>query len=99
MLEQKIASQNFKISATRSEIESLVSKYNLDLQQLRVLKSEVCELEELENEKERFYGLKESEMKEFNAQVERFVLECRKQVEELRNRLNEVNEDSMLVVL
>ncbi|RVW34939.1 hypothetical protein CK203_098252 [Vitis vinifera] len=89
VLEQKIASQNFKISATRSEIESLVSKYNLDLQQLRVLKSEVCELEELENEKERFYGLKESEMKEFNAQVERFVLECRKQVEELRNRLNE----------
>ncbi|WJZ96787.1 hypothetical protein VitviT2T_015435 [Vitis vinifera] len=90
VLEQKIASQNFKISATRSEIESLVSKYNLDLQQLRVLKSEVCELEELENEKERFYGLKESEMKEFNAQVERFVLECRKQVEELRNRLNEL---------
>ncbi|XP_034698469.1 uncharacterized protein LOC117924029 [Vitis riparia] len=90
VLEQKIASQNFKISATRSEIESLVSKYNLDLQQLRVLKSEVCELEELENEKERFYGLKESEMKEFNAQVERFVLECRQQVEELRNRLNEL---------
>ncbi|KAL6333659.1 hypothetical protein AAG906_028844 [Vitis piasezkii] len=90
VLEQKIASQNFKISATRSEIESLVSKYNLDLQQLRVLKSEVCELEELENEKERFYGLKESEMKEFNAQVERFVLECRKQVEELRNRVNEL---------
>lgn len=48
----------------------------------------------LEDEKERFYGLKESEMKEFNAQVEIFVLECRKRVQELRNRLNEVNEAS-----
>ena len=58
------------------------------------MKSEVDKLEELKKEKESPYGLKESEMKEFNTQVERFVLECRNQVPELRKWLNEVTEAS-----
>ena len=63
------------------------------------MKSEVDELEELKNEKEKFYGLKESQMKEFNTQVEKFVLECRNQVHELRKRLNEVTEISTLWIV
>lgn len=57
----------------------------------RVLKSEVEELGELEKERDRFYELKICEMKEFREDVEKFVVECRMRVEELRNRIKEVN--------
>jgi hypothetical protein len=57
----------------------------------RVLKSEVEELGELEKERDRFYELKSCEMKEFRENVEKFVVECRMWVEELRNRIKEVN--------
>jgi coenzyme F420-reducing hydrogenase delta subunit len=57
----------------------------------RVLKSEVEELGELEKERDRFYELKSCEMKEFRENVEKFVVECRMRVEELRNRIKEVN--------
>uniref|UniRef100_A0A2N9EWR8 Uncharacterized protein n=1 Tax=Fagus sylvatica TaxID=28930 RepID=A0A2N9EWR8_FAGSY len=90
LLEQKIASQNFKISALKFEIERLDAKYCTDSQHLRVLKSEVEELGELEKERDRFYELKSCEMKEFKENVENFVAECQMCVEELRNGIKEV---------
>lgn len=56
----------------------------------RVLKSEVEELEELEKEKNVFYELKGSEMKEFKQNVERFAWECQLQIENLKKGINEV---------
>ncbi len=56
----------------------------------RVLKSEVEELGELEKERGRFYELRSCEMKDFRENVEKFVVECRMRVEELRNRIEEV---------
>ncbi|KAJ9135864.1 hypothetical protein P3X46_032992 [Hevea brasiliensis] len=91
VLDRNIASQNFKILALKSEIESLDAKYQADLHQLRVLKSEVEELEEEEKEKERFYELKSNEMKEFRETLEKFVLKSQMQVNELRNQVNELN--------
>ncbi|KAF5944611.1 hypothetical protein HYC85_018688 [Camellia sinensis] len=51
---------------------------------------EVEVLVELEKEKERFYGLKWREMEEFWAYVENFAVDCRMEVQELRNRVNEL---------
>lgn len=48
------------------------------------------EIEELEKERDRFYELKCCEMKEFSDNVEKFVLECRMHVEELRKRIKAV---------
>ncbi|KAJ7968948.1 hypothetical protein O6P43_012976 [Quillaja saponaria] len=90
ILDQKIASQNFKILALKSEIESLDAKYQTDAQEWRLLKSEVEELEELEKERNRFYQSKGSEMKEFREKVESFVVACQMQVEDLRNGINEL---------
>ncbi|XP_059436468.1 uncharacterized protein LOC132169452 [Corylus avellana] len=89
VLEQKIASQSFKISALKSKIETLDAKYCTVSQHWRVLKSEVEELGQLEKERDRFYELKSCEMKEFRENVEKFVVECRMRVEELRNRIKE----------
>ncbi|XP_038716889.1 uncharacterized protein LOC120010154 isoform X2 [Tripterygium wilfordii] len=89
-LDQKIASQNFKISVLNSEIESLDAKHLEDSQKLRDLKSELEELEELGKEKERFYELKGLEMTDFREKVERFVAECRTRVNELRNHVDEL---------
>ncbi|XP_008225489.1 PREDICTED: myosin-9 [Prunus mume] len=89
-LEQKIASQSFKIWALRSEIDRLDEKNQTDYHQLRVLKSEVEELEDLEKEKNRFYELKGSEMKEFKQNVERFAFECQMQVQDLKKGINEI---------
>ncbi|CAH2059403.1 unnamed protein product [Thlaspi arvense] len=91
MLEQKIAAQNLKITILRSSIEDLDSKYNCSIQQLRTLKSEIQELKELDEEREKYYKLKCSEMKEFIQNVERFRSENRFQVENLRNQIKEVN--------
>ncbi|KAK9267529.1 hypothetical protein L1049_009957 [Liquidambar formosana] len=90
MLDQKIAAQNLKVSALKSEIENLDAKYQNDLQKFRVLGSEVEELELLEKEKERLYALKSLEMTEFRKNVEKFVMECQMRVEELRDGVNKL---------
>ncbi|KAH7568573.1 hypothetical protein JRO89_XS06G0017000 [Xanthoceras sorbifolium] len=82
LIDQKIASQNFKISSLKSEIEKLDAK---------VLKSEVEELEEMEREKESYYRLKGFEMNEFLENVDDFVKEFRLRVEELRNKKNKLS--------
>ena len=58
---------------------------------LRVLKSEIEELEEMEKEKDKFYESKSSEINEFRVNVERFLMEFRIRMQELRNSANEVN--------
>lgn len=58
---------------------------------LRVLKSEIEELEEVEKEKDKFYESKSSEINEFRENVGRFLMESRIRVQELRNSVNEVN--------
>ncbi|XP_022724756.1 uncharacterized protein LOC111281298 [Durio zibethinus] len=90
-LEQKIASQNFKICAFKSEIENLEAKYNSSSRQLKVLKSEIEELEEVEKEKDKFYKWKSSEINEFRENAEKFFMESRIRVQELRSYANEVN--------
>ncbi|KDO78185.1 hypothetical protein CISIN_1g046288mg [Citrus sinensis] len=82
LLDQKIASQNFKIATLKSEIEILDSKK---------LKSEIEEVEETEKEKERYYVLKGNEMKEFRENVENFVEECQLRIEELRDQFSKLN--------
>ncbi|XVE88382.1 hypothetical protein DITRI_Ditri19aG0065500 [Diplodiscus trichospermus] len=94
-LDQKIASQNFKISALKSEIENLDAKYNSSSRQLKALKSEIEELEEVEKEKDKFYDSKSSEMNEFMENVEKFLMESRIQVQELRNYANELKSTLM----
>ncbi|KAK3205049.1 hypothetical protein Dsin_019095 [Dipteronia sinensis] len=91
LIDQKIASQNFKIASLKSEIEKLDAKYLDSYQRLRVLKSEVEELEEMEREKENYYRLKGFEMNEFLENVGDFVRERRLRVEELRNNKNKLN--------
>ncbi|KAK6932208.1 Herpesvirus UL139, cytomegalovirus [Dillenia turbinata] len=95
MLDHKIASQNFNILNLKSQIDALDSNYSISVQQLRCLKVEVEEIEELEKEKDRFYELKSLEMKEFTENVERFVVNCRMRVQELQNNLNELNSTFM----
>ncbi|XP_021294249.1 uncharacterized protein LOC110424081 [Herrania umbratica] len=91
LLDQNIASQNFKISSLKSGIENLDAKYNSSSQQLKVLKSEIEELEEVEKEKDKFYESKSSEINEFRGNVGRFLVESRIRVQELRTCVNEVN--------
>lgn len=62
----------------------------------RVLNSEVEELEEFEEDKQRFYDLKTFEMKEFKQNVENFKAECGGRVEELRVRVNEVKNEVLI---
>ncbi|XVF40137.1 hypothetical protein PTKIN_Ptkin01aG0087000 [Pterospermum kingtungense] len=94
-LDQKIASQNFKISAVKSNIENLDAKYNSTSRQLKVLKSEIEELEEMEKEKDRFYESKISEINEFRENLERLLMESRNRVQELRNTVNELKSTFM----
>lgn len=51
------------------------------------------ELEDLEKEKNRFYELKGSEMKEFKENMERFAFECQMQVQDLKKGINEVKKE------
>ncbi|EXB62833.1 hypothetical protein L484_008683 [Morus notabilis] len=90
MLDQKIASQSFKISLLKSEIDNLNAKYDSHSLLLRALMSEVEDLQELEKAKDEFYDSKGSEMKEFKHNVERFVSECRVRLKELKNGLNKL---------
>ncbi|KAL0862753.1 hypothetical protein Bca101_041871 [Brassica carinata] len=91
MLDQKIAAQNLKITFLRSTIQDLDSKYHCSIQQLRTLKSEVEELKELDQEREKYYKLRCSEMNEFVQNVERFRSDNRLQVEKLRNQVKELS--------
>ncbi|GMN57391.1 hypothetical protein TIFTF001_026511 [Ficus carica] len=90
VLDHKIALQNIKISVLKSEIDSLNSKYDSHSLLLRDLMSEVEGLQELEKAKDEFYNSKGSEMKEFKQNVDRFVMECRMRMKELKNGLNEL---------
>ncbi|KAF3449935.1 hypothetical protein FNV43_RR06014 [Rhamnella rubrinervis] len=92
LLDLKVASQNFKICRLKSEIERLDAKYESDSQQLRVTKMEAEELEELEKERNKLYDSKGSEMREFRQRAERFGLECKMRVQELRNAISEMQE-------
>ncbi|KAL9452193.1 hypothetical protein AB3S75_008061 [Citrus x aurantiifolia] len=91
LLDQKIASQNFKIATLKSEIEILDSTYQAHSQKLRKLKSEIEEVEETEKEKERYYVSKGNEMNEFRENVENFVEECQLRIEELRDQFSKLN--------
>ncbi|KAK8664569.1 hypothetical protein V6N13_084353 [Hibiscus sabdariffa] len=95
LLDQKISSQNFRISALRSEIENLDAKYGSSSRQLKDLKGEIEELEEVEKEREKFYELKSSEINEFRKNAERFFMETRNRVQELRNYVNEMKSTFM----
>ncbi|XP_048634426.1 uncharacterized protein LOC125608303 [Brassica napus] len=91
MLEQKIAAQNLKITILRSSIQDLDSKHHCSIQKLRTLRSEVEELKELDEERDKYYTLKRSEINEFVQNVERFRSENRVQVESLRRRAKELS--------
>ncbi|KAJ0240069.1 Cytomegalovirus UL139 protein [Hirschfeldia incana] len=91
MLDQKIAAQNLKITILRSTIQDLDSKYHCSVQQLRTLKSEVEELKELDQEREKYYKLKCSEMNEFMQGVDRFRSANRLQIDNLRNQVKELS--------
>ncbi|XP_048132478.1 uncharacterized protein LOC115750431 isoform X1 [Rhodamnia argentea] len=91
-LERSLALQSLKISALESEIAALDAKYNNNVQQLRALKCDVEELEEVEKEKEGFYRARTSEMKDFKESTNRFIVDCHIRVEELRDELNGVKE-------
>ncbi|KAG2309034.1 hypothetical protein Bca52824_028782 [Brassica carinata] len=56
---------------------------------MRTLMSEAEELKELDEERDKYYKLKCSEMNEFMRHVERFRSENRAQVENLRYRVKE----------
>ncbi|KAK8524624.1 hypothetical protein V6N13_015639 [Hibiscus sabdariffa] len=95
LLDQKISSQNFRISALRSEIENHDAKYGSSSRQLKDLKSEIEELEEVEKEREKFYELKSSEIYEFRENAERFFMETLNRVQELRNCVDELKSTFM----
>ncbi|KAL8192286.1 hypothetical protein R6Q57_027953 [Mikania cordata] len=59
--------------------------------QIRVLKSEVENLEELDKEKDKYYALKARDIDEFRVKAEIFSTECERRVEELRCCVNELN--------
>lgn len=50
------------------------------------------ELEESEEEKNKLYDSKGSEMREFRQKAESFALECKMRVQKLRNAINEVKD-------
>ncbi|RZC65082.1 hypothetical protein C5167_008767 [Papaver somniferum] len=77
VLEQINAASKYKILAYKSEIESVEARYQTAAHQFRVLKSELNELEESEKEKERFYEMKNLEMKEFRENVDKCLSENR----------------------
>ncbi|KAK1420355.1 hypothetical protein QVD17_21884 [Tagetes erecta] len=90
-LEQKVTSQQFIISSIKSQLDHLDSVYTDQIQQFRVLKSEVEDLEVLDKEKDTYFAMKAHDIDEFRVQAEIFAVECQKRVEELRNCVNELN--------
>ncbi|KAK9055981.1 hypothetical protein SSX86_027068 [Deinandra increscens subsp. villosa] len=90
-LEHRVASQQFIISSIKSQLDHLDSLYLHQIQQFRVLKSEVKNLEELDKEKDRYYALKARDIDEFRVKSEIFATECQRRVEELRDCVKELN--------
>ncbi|KAH1034119.1 hypothetical protein GLYMA_20G018400v4 [Glycine max] len=89
-LDQKIASQHFKLLALKSQIENLEANHESLSLELRSMQNEVEELEELRVKRDCFYDAKWIEMKEFKEIADRFVVKCKVEVQSLRNRVNEV---------
>ncbi|RZC04088.1 hypothetical protein D0Y65_018631, partial [Glycine soja] len=89
-LDQKIASQNFKLLALKSQIENLEAKHESLSLELRSMQNEVEEIEELRVKRDYYYQAKRMEMKEFKEIAERFVVKCKVEVQSLRNRVNEL---------
>ncbi|KAJ8449916.1 hypothetical protein Cgig2_029278 [Carnegiea gigantea] len=87
LLDHQLASQNFKISSIKSQIGFLERKYQNLAQQFRV---EVEDLEQMDEERESYYSGNCSEMEEFKNAAERFAVEIRKRVEELRRRRDQL---------
>ncbi|KAI9123478.1 hypothetical protein K1719_004778 [Acacia pycnantha] len=86
LLDNKVALRNYKILALKSEIENLEGRLETGASGMRSLQSEIEELEELEKNKDSFYETKRIGMKEFKDNAEKFVVECRIEVENLRER-------------
>lgn len=59
--------------------------------QIRVLKNEIGNLEELDKDKDRYFASKARDIDEFRARSEKFATERKMRVDELRNCVNEVN--------
>ncbi|KAF7840476.1 protein FAM184A [Senna tora] len=95
VFDHKVASKSFKILALKSGIENLEAKLETGSQEMKSLRSEVEELEELEKSKDSFYETKRKEMMEFKENVEKFVVECQVEVENLRHRANELRASFM----
>ncbi|KAJ0828761.1 hypothetical protein HanRHA438_Chr17g0840871 [Helianthus annuus] len=79
-LEHKVASQQFIISSIKSQLDHLDSVYLRQIQQLKVLKSEVESLEELEKEKDKYYALKVCDIHEFRVRAETFATDCERRL-------------------
>lgn len=58
---------------------------------IRALKSEVQELEELEKENETYFASEIKEMEGFTAEVAKFDVESRREVQKLKNQVEQVN--------
>ncbi|KNA08077.1 hypothetical protein SOVF_165950 [Spinacia oleracea] len=84
VLDKKFASDNFKISSLKSEIEFSDRQFQTCAQQLRDLKVEVEELEQLEEEREKIYAVKCSEMNAFKDEIQNYAEEIGRKVRELR---------------
>ncbi|XP_057757950.1 uncharacterized protein LOC130976982 isoform X1 [Arachis stenosperma] len=90
LLDHKIASQNFNLLSLTSQIHNLEAKYDSLSQMFRSIQNEVDELEELREKRDRFYEAKMVEMKQFKEVADEFVVKCRRDVQGLRNRVNEL---------
>ncbi|BAT74887.1 hypothetical protein VIGAN_01266000 [Vigna angularis var. angularis] len=73
-------------SGSHVRIQNLKSLINWP--RFRSLQNEVEELEELRDTRECFYEAKRIEMRKFKEIAESFVVNCRTEVESLRNRVN-----------
>ncbi|XLT47191.1 hypothetical protein HN873_039795, partial [Arachis hypogaea] len=81
-LDHKIASQNFNLLSLTSQNHNLETKYGSFSQLFKFIQNEVNELEELRKKRDRFYEAKIEV-------VDKFVVKCRRDVQGLRNRVNE----------
>ncbi|XP_057422109.1 uncharacterized protein LOC130715959 [Lotus japonicus] len=95
LIDRKIASRNFEILTLKSQIENLEAKHDSVSQELRPLQDEVEVLEEMRQRKDRFYEAKRVEMKEFKETADNFLVKCQLEVENLKNRVNELRSSFM----
>ncbi|KAK9697042.1 hypothetical protein RND81_08G011200 [Saponaria officinalis] len=90
IMDRQFASDNFRVSSLKSEIELLDRRYERLSRQLRELNVEVEELEELVKEREKFCAVKSAEMNEFTDRTEKFASDLRIKVDELKHRRDEL---------